>query len=69
MENKRTLNIAFIGAGLVNFGGAEGPWNHAKRIEQISLDNKQVIINAIAIADPFVDHAKKILENQKKDRS
>jgi len=65
MENKRTLNIAFIGAGLVNFGGAEGPWNHAQRIEKISLDNKQITINAIAVVDPFVDHAKKILENQR----
>ena len=30
------LNIAFIGAGGVNFGGGEGPWNHVKRIEQLN---------------------------------
>ena len=29
------LKIAFIGAGAVNFGGGEGPWDHASRLEQI----------------------------------
>ena len=29
------LRIAFIGAGGVNFGGAEGPWDHASRLEQV----------------------------------
>lgn len=29
------LKIAFIGAGAVNFGGGEGPWDHASRLEKI----------------------------------
>ncbi len=31
----KQLRIAFIGAGYVNFGGAEGPWDHASRLEKI----------------------------------
>ena len=30
------LNVAFIGAGFVNFGGGEGPWDHATRLELMS---------------------------------
>ncbi len=29
------LKIGFLGAGPVNFGGAEGPWDHASRLEKI----------------------------------
>ncbi len=29
------LRIAFIGAGNSNFGGGEGPWDHASRLEKI----------------------------------
>lgn len=29
------LRIGFIGAGAVNFGGAEGPWDHASRLERL----------------------------------
>lgn len=29
------LKIAFIGAGNANFGGGEGPWDHASRLEKI----------------------------------
>jgi predicted dehydrogenase len=64
-----SLRIAFIGAGQVNFGGGEGPWNHAKRLEEISNVNHQgkevsVAINVVAIADPFVSFAEKVLQNQ-----
>lgn len=27
--------IAFIGAGGVNFGTPEGPWNHSSRLQQL----------------------------------
>ena len=30
------LRIAFIGAGNANFGGGEGPWDHAGRLERMS---------------------------------
>lgn len=28
------FNVLYVGAGIVNFGGAAGPWNHSKRLEQ-----------------------------------
>jgi len=64
------LRIAFIGAGQVNFGGGEGPWNHARRLEEISVvycQDKEVslTINVVGIADPFSTHAEKILQNQR----
>lgn len=30
------VRLAFIGAGAVNFGGGEGPWDHASRFERIA---------------------------------
>ena len=30
------LKIGFIGAGNANFGGGEGPWDHASRLERIA---------------------------------
>ena len=29
------LRVGFVGAGAVNFGGPEGPWDHATRLEKI----------------------------------
>lgn len=72
ISNNITLNIAFIGAGGVNFGGAEGPWNHCKRIEQITKiptknnETLNIAYNVIGIVDPFVERAQQILENQRK---
>ncbi len=31
----KQIRLVFIGAGRVNFGGGEGPWNHAARFERI----------------------------------
>jgi len=55
----------------VNFGGGEGPWNHAKRVEEISSVTRNgeevpITIHIVGIADPFEAHAKKVLENQRK---
>lgn len=56
----------------MNFDGAEGPWNHCKRIEQITkiqAKNSETIhitYNVIGIVDPFVERAQQILENQRK---
>jgi len=52
------LHIAFCGAGQVNFGGGEGPWNHAKRLEQLngsvqSRSGTPVGLKIVAIYDPF----------------
>jgi predicted dehydrogenase len=65
------LRIAFIGAGQVNFGGGEGPWNHAKRVEAIKTVSQNgvqvpIAISVVGIADPFESFAQKVLENQRK---
>jgi predicted dehydrogenase len=52
------LRVAFVGAGLVNFGGGEGPWDHASRIEQIA---RQMPIAIVGIADCFVQRAHQVL--------
>ena len=53
------LRIAFIGAGFVNFGGGEGPWDHASRLEQ--MPNVEVA----AICDPDQARATAQLERRK----
>lgn len=49
------LRIAFVGAGGVNFGGAEGPWDHASRLERIGG------VEVVGIADPDTPRAEKAL--------
>ena len=51
--------MCFVGAGAVNFGGAEGPWNHSKRLEQ------QGGVDVIAIVDLDTNKAKAVLEQKK----
>ncbi len=50
--------VLFIGAGAVNFGGAEGPWDHSRRLEQLGG------VQVVAIADPDLPKALKVLENK-----
>jgi predicted dehydrogenase len=60
-----SLRVAFIGAGQVNFGGGEGPWDHATRLEVIA---PHVPITVVGIADPFVNRAREVLQiRQNKD--
>ena len=35
MASGKVLRVGFVGAGKVNFGGSEGPWDHASRLERI----------------------------------
>jgi len=68
------LRIAFIGAGQVNFGGGEGPWNHAKRVEALTSiakgdTNVPLKVSVVGIADPFDSFAQKVLENQRQKSS
>lgn len=51
----KELRIAFIGAGGVNFGGAEGPWDHASRLEQIGG------VKVCGVADPDTEKARRQL--------
>jgi len=64
------LSIAFVGAGQVNFGGGEGPWNHAKRLEQLSAkifktQGTLVELKVVAIYDPFLAGAERALARQR----
>ena len=45
--SEKAVRVLFIGAGAVNFGGAEGPWDHACRLEQL----EDVCVVAIANRD------------------
>lgn len=51
----RELRIAMIGAGAVNFGGGEGPWDHASRLEKIAG------VRVVAVVDPDQQRARKQL--------
>lgn len=64
------IRIAFIGAGQVNFGGGEGPWNHARRLEELdgTLRSKQgepIALNVVGIYDLNVAQAERVLEKQR----
>ncbi|GEM_PF-2376760 len=50
------LRIGFIGAGFVNFGGGEGPWDHASRLERFTD------VEVVAIADPDQARARRQLD-------
>ena len=50
------VRVLFIGAGAVNFGGAEGPWDHSRRLEKLGG------VQVVAIADPDLPKARKVLE-------
>ncbi|KIJ22963.1 hypothetical protein M422DRAFT_196495 [Sphaerobolus stellatus SS14] len=52
------FNVILIGAGEVNFGSVEGPWNHVRKLK----DRLQII----ALVDPDVDRAKFALESKSK---
>src|SRR5689334_4514335 len=51
-----TLHIGFIGAGFVNFGGGEGPWDHASRLERFAD------VEVVGIADPDQARAQRQLD-------
>lgn len=50
------LRVLFIGAGAVNFGGAEGPWDHSRRLEELGG------VQVVAIADPDLPKARGVLQ-------
>ncbi len=53
------LSIGFIGAGGVNFGGAEGPWDHASRLAKIGG------VRVVGVADPDVSRAVKVISERR----
>ena len=42
------FNVLFVGASWVNFGGAEGPWDHASWLQKKLEDQ----LNVVGIVDP-----------------
>ena len=53
------LRACFVGAGSVNFGGAEGPWDHSRRLERLGG------VRFVAIVDPLTDKARDVLEQKR----
>ena len=51
--------MCFVGAGSVNFGCSEGPWDHARRLESLGG------VVFVAIVDPFTDKARDVLERKR----
>ncbi|OBZ68816.1 hypothetical protein A0H81_10998 [Grifola frondosa] len=47
------FNVLLIGAGEINFGSVEGPWNHTLRLESILPSRLKVV----AIVDPDIERA------------
>lgn len=52
------LRVGFIGAGAVNFGGGEGPWDHASRLERIDG------LKVVGVADPDMERARRKLDQR-----
>ncbi|KAH7482135.1 hypothetical protein KRP22_009866 [Phytophthora ramorum] len=53
--------VALVGAGAVNFGGAEGPWDHASRLEKLGA----VIV---AVVDPLVARAQERVDTRRANK-
>ena len=53
----KLIKLGWIGAGGINFGSLEGPWNHAVRMQ------KQNNVQFTAIVDPNVDVAQVTVES------
>lgn len=51
------VKVLFIGAGNINFGSEEGPWNHSKRLEE----KLGMRLKVIGIVDPAVKRAEAVL--------
>jgi len=58
-----SLKIGFVGAGGVNFGSPEGPWDHASRIEKLDF------VTVVGIADPDTNRAEYILKERKNGKN
>ncbi len=58
LEKSHVFNVCFLGAGTVNFGYGDCPWNHSKRLEQLGG------VSIVAIVDPLTDKAQAVLEDK-----
>jgi len=53
------IKIGFIGAGGVNFGSLEGPWDHASRLERLGG------VQIVGIVDPDTKKANEVLQKRR----
>lgn len=61
--SNHNARIAFIGAGAANFGGGEGPWDHATRLEKIGQ------LTVVGIADPDMERSHRALARRQSGRA
>lgn len=52
------VKVLIIGAGNINFGSDEGPWNHSQRLEQ-KLGNR---LKIVGLVDPATSRAEAVLK-------
>ncbi|GAA5851860.1 hypothetical protein JCM8547_000079 [Rhodosporidiobolus lusitaniae] len=52
------FKIIYVGAGEINFGSPEGPWNHSLRLERLFGAN----LDVLGIIDPAVDRAQQQID-------
>jgi predicted dehydrogenase len=57
------VRLAFIGAGNVNFGSGEGPWDHASRFEQIPG------VECVGVADVDLQRAQRVIAARREGTS
>ena len=55
------VRVGFVGSGAVNFGGAEGPWDHSKRLQLLA---KQFNLHFVGVADPLTEKAKAVVDGR-----
>ncbi|CCM05432.1 uncharacterized protein FIBRA_07649 [Fibroporia radiculosa] len=59
------LNVLLVGAGEINFGSVEGPWNHTLRLER----KLGTSLTVVALVDPDVERATAALSTKLKGSS
>ncbi|KAG8805226.1 hypothetical protein FRC17_005672 [Serendipita sp. 399] len=55
------FNVVIVGAGNVNFGSEEGPWNHSYRLEQ-KLGPR---LKVVALIDPIFERSTDVLQKKR----
>ena len=55
------VRVVFVGAGQINFGSPEGPWNHSFRLEH-KLGPR---LKVMALIDPITENAEDVLKKKR----
>ncbi len=56
--------MGFIGAGGINFGGSEGPWDHSSRLEYFGNSKEFGDVEVVAIADTNIENANAVINRK-----